>query len=548
MTPAVIDYQAILTSAPDLYLILSPDLEIVGVSNIYAQTTMTKPAEIIGRKLFEVFPDNPADITANGVSNLRNSLDTVLETKKGHQMAIQKYDIRRPDGSFEARYWSPYNSPVLNQTGDVQYIIHRVEDITEYVRMEEERAVKEKMSEDLRTRVTVMQNNLVKQAQEIQKLNFELEKKIAERSDQLLKKEDQFKLTLDNMMEGAQIIGFDWKYIYVNNALEVHGKYPREELIGFTMMEKYPGFENTEVYRVIKDCLENRNHHHFETHFFFPDGSDGWFELSIQPVEQGVFILSLDITERKKAEGRMQKLNEELEEKVALRTQQLVVANKELETFSYSVSHDLKAPLRALQGFSKNLEQKYANQLDETAVRWLNFIKDNAERMDSLIDDILSFSRVSRAEIKKHTIDMSALVRYVFEREKQLYKQPVKFHMEDLPSAVGDRGMFEVVWQNLVGNALKYSAKNEIIEIYVTGRSNEKYNVYHIRDNGAGFDMKYVDKLFNIFQRLHHTTDFEGTGIGLATVKRIVEKHGGTIKAHAEPDQGAAFEITLPKN
>lgn len=239
-----------------------------------------------------------------------------------------------------------------------------------------------------------------------------------------------------------------------------------------------------------------------------------------------------------------------------LKSKQLVLAqkmdleflNKELEMFSYSVSHDLKAPLRALQGFSKNLYKEYADTLDETGNRWLKFINDNAHAMDVLINDILGFSRINRQEMKSQEIDMTTLANDIAKREQQAYKQKIELEIENLPEAWGDRSMIELVWQNLIGNAFKYSSHKDIIQIKISGYANKSNNHYVIADQGAGFDMKYYDKLFGVFQRLHKNDEFEGSGIGLANVNRIVQKHGGTISAKGEITQGATFEFTLPKH
>lgn len=240
------------------------------------------------------------------------------------------------------------------------------------------------------------------------------------------------------------------------------------------------------------------------------------------------------------------KLNESLEEKVQERTRELEYANKELETFSYSVSHDLKAPLRALEGFSKQLHLRYSGQLDETGNRWLEFIQSNAARMDSLINDILSFSRLGRADLKKVSVDMNKVVQEVLSRQEELYDKEIKLNCSELPKAMGDPHMIELLWGNLIDNAIKYSSANDEIIVEISGNE-EKGNVhYKIVDHGVGFDMRYYDKLFGIFQRLHSPEEFPGSGVGLANVNRIISKHGGKIWATSEVGKGAIFEFTLP--
>lgn len=296
------DYQSLFESAPGLYLILNPSFKIIAASDTYLSATMTKREEITGRHLFDVFPSNPEDTSANGISNLNASLKFVLKNRSTHTMAVQKYDIRRPDGTFEERFWSPMNKPVLNKKGEVKYIIHRVEDVTDFVRIKNEQDKKDKITDDLRARVEQMEMEIFKRAQEIQHLNKELELQVEERTEKLLDTERQFRKTVDSINEGIQIIDFNWRYVYVNDALVKQALYKREELLGFTMMEKYPGIEQAPFFSVLRNCMIDRVSQRIENEFVFPDNSKGWFELNIHPTNEGIFILSTDITERKKNE------------------------------------------------------------------------------------------------------------------------------------------------------------------------------------------------------------------------------------------------------
>ncbi|MCG3167840.1 MAG: Adaptive-response sensory-kinase SasA [Bacteroidia bacterium] len=348
------------------------------------------------------------------------------------------------------------------------------------------------------------------------------------------------------MLEGAQIIGFDWKYKYVNDALIKHSKYTREELLGYTVQEKYPGIENTPTWQLYIRCFEKREAFHVENHFTFPDGSSGWFELSFQPIPDGIFILSIDITERKNIEEQLRQLNLELEDKVEQRTAQLAAVNKELEAFSYSVSHDLRAPLRAINGFSDMLINRYQQTLDTEAKRLLGVIKTNALNMGQLIDDLLSFSRTGRKEVQPTLADMQSLIQSVIRELTQ--NEPYKaayITIHTLPKALCDMQLMRQVWLNLISNALKYTSKKEKPEIEISAIQNENETTYCIKDNGAGFDMLYADKLFGVFQRLHSPKEFEGNGVGLALVHRIISKHEGKVWAESEPDKGAAFYFTL---
>jgi PAS domain S-box-containing protein len=540
------DYKALFENVPGLYLILLPDFTSTAVSNSYAAATMTVREHIIGKNLFEVFPDNPDDKFADGESNLRYSLNTVLKTKQTHTMAVQKYDIRRPDGSFEVRWWSPVNKPVLTQNGEVQYIIHRVEDVTEYIRNQESWVKKDIQIEGLERKVSDMEMEIYARAQKIQQMNADLEKLVEERTAELMKTEQQFRHTLDNMLEGAQIIGFDWRYKYVNDALVKHSKYTREELVGFTVQEKYPGIENTPTYKFYERCFNERVPIHVENYFQFPDGSTGWFELSFQPIPEGIFVLSIDITERKKAEEQLRQLNLVLEDKIQQRTAELAAVNKELEAFSYSVSHDLRAPLRAVNGFSDMLVQKYGETLDPDAKRLLGVIKTNALSMGNLIDDLLAFSRTGRKEALLSLTDMQSLVYGAINELCQNEKAKTEiFTLTKLPPAQCDMQLMRQVWLNLISNAIKYSSKKQKPEVEIGATENDNEIIYYVKDNGAGFDMQYADKLFGVFQRLHSQKEFEGNGVGLALVQRIITKHGGRVWAEAELDKGATFYFTL---
>jgi signal transduction histidine kinase len=248
------------------------------------------------------------------------------------------------------------------------------------------------------------------------------------------------------------------------------------------------------------------------------------------------------------AEERLTALNAELEARVAARTAELEAANKDLEGFSYSVSHDLRAPIRAITGFCSLLEADHNDQLDAEAQRKLGIVKSEAARMGALIDDLLAFSRLGRKALRPAMLDMTDLARGVFERlASGDQAQDIEFRLGSLPSAMADRSLFEQVWTNLLSNAIKFSAKKDQPKIEVGGLSDEREHLYFVRDNGAGFDPNYSTRLFGVFQRLHHDHEFPGTGVGLALVHKIVTRHGGRVWAEGKPGEGATFHFTLPK-
>jgi PAS domain S-box-containing protein len=389
-------FRALFESLPGAYLVLNPDLTIAAVSDAYLAATMTQRDKILGRGIFDAFPDNPDDPAATGVNNLRASLNRVLQNATTDTMAIQKYDVRRPDGVFEERYWGPINSPVVGADGRIEYIIHRVEDVTDFVLHKKKPAD----SKDLAARLEQMEAEIFRSSQEVQAAN--------------------------------------------------------------------------------------------------------------------------------------DKLHE---------------ANKELEAFSYSVSHDLRAPLRHIAGFVDLLQKNSGQNLGERDRRYLKIINDSAGQMGTLIDDLLVFSRMSRTELRRVKVATMALVdeaRNTFQND--LSGRQVNWKIGALPEVEADASMLRQVWMNLIGNAIKYSRTRNPAEIEVGCKDDQGgEHVFYVRDNGVGFDMQYVDKLFGVFQRLHRSDEFEGTGIGLANVRRIIVRHGGRTWAEAKLDEGATFYFSLPK-
>ena len=387
------DFKKIFESSPALCLVLDPFLKIVAVSDAYLSATMTKRDDILGKGIFEVFPDNPDDREATGTKNLRASLQRVLARKIPDTMAIQKYDIRRPSnegGKFEVHYWSPINCPVLNENDELVYIVHRVEEVTEFIK--------------------------------------------------------------------------------------------------------------------IKDNKEKNNNQ--------------------------CELIEIEIFERNKA----LKESEEALKK----------ANEELESFSYSVSHDLRAPLRAIDGFSKILQEKYQDNMSEDARHYLDMIRESAVDMGHLIDDLLAFSRLGRQEVSNDKISMYELTQSAIYFVKQNgEKRDIDITIEPLPDTNGDWNLLKQAMINLISNACKYTRKVENPMIIIGAKAGSYPIVYYVKDNGVGFNMDYAKKLFGVFQRLHSVEEYEGTGVGLAIVKRIITKHGGSVWAESKEGEGATFYFTL---
>lgn len=283
------------------------------------------------------------------------------------------------------------------------------------------------------------------------------------------------------------------------------------------------------------------------------DGTIYWVDTTIVPFLNEVgkpyqyVAIRADITDRKKAENEIQKLNEELEQKVIARTAELQSANKEMEAFSYSVSHDLRAPLRGIIGFTAILEEDYVSKLDDEAKRVTTIIKNNAMRMGQLIDDLLTFSRMGRQDIIKTNINTSDMVNEVIDGLSiNNNRGHLNWIIGDLPVVKGDVNTIRQVWVNLISNAIKYSTNEKQPQIEIVSFSHEGQTAFFVKDNGVGFDKKYMDKLFKVFQRLHSSEEFEGTGVGLAIIEKIISKHGGKVWAEAEINRGASFYFSLP--
>ncbi|MEW6054364.1 MAG: PAS domain S-box protein [Nitrospirota bacterium] len=383
--------------------------------------------------------------------------------------------------------------------------------------------------------------NEMKQSLEKQKLVEEM----------LRTSEKRFSDIMDQAPDAFIIHNTQGQIVYVNKKACHSLGYTREELLSKTIADIDP-----EEIEKGKDKLWDRviegEPAVFESHHQRKEGETFPVEISLGAIyldhETLILAIANDITGRKKAEQEIQKLNEELEHRVRERTSQLEAANKELEAFSYSVSHDLRAPLRAIDGFTEILMRKYSTKLDDEGKRICSIITGNAQKMGQLIDDILALSRLGRAEMHFSSIDMKNMAHEVyFELATPETRQRIDMQLGDLDKASSDPVLMKQVWVNLISNAIKFTSNREHAVISITSREEEDRTVYCVKDNGAGFDMQYKDKLFGVFQRLHSDQEFPGTGVGLAIIQRLVRRHGGEVWAEGEVDKGAEFCFSLPK-
>jgi PAS domain S-box-containing protein len=360
---------------------------------------------------------------------------------------------------------------------------------------------------------------------------------------------EQLIALLDHTSAVIYMRGLDGRYLLVNREYERLFKVRREEIVGLTDHDLFPA-EVADAFRAndVAAIAEGRPVRLEET---APgDGGPRTYITVKFPLMDAdhrpyaICGISTDITERKQAEEEVRRLNDELEERVRQRTAELEASTRELDAFAYSVSHDLRAPLRSLAGFSEVLLEDYADVLDDAGRGYLSRIEANAARMARLIDDLLDLSRATRVELRREQVDLSAVVRDVIAELRDADPgRRVELAVADGLGVNGDPHLIRLIMINLLGNAWKFTARRDPAVIEVGPGDGGR--VIAVRDNGAGFDTRYADKLFDPFQRLHSNSDFEGTGIGLAIVQRIVQRHGGRIWAQSEIDRGTTFFFTL---
>jgi PAS domain S-box-containing protein len=376
------------------------------------------------------------------------------------------------------------------------------------------------------------------------------------RSEIALRENEQELTTIFNNVEDVifllSIENNRYKFVSLNSSFTYLTGLENWRIINKYMDEVLPEPLLSKVIKNLETAIESKQPVKWVESFTYPKGKLSG-EMSITPLfdDKGVcnrlIGFTHDVTPWKKAQEEAKELNRQLEERVKMRTVQLNDANKDLESFVYHASHDLRAPLRSIIGFSELLKHGTTNKLGKDEKELLDFILINSKKMDTVIDDLLIYSRLSSTDLVKSDIAMNVLVPAVIKELKSPEHDKVKFEIKDLINGFGDLHLIHMVWTNYILNAIKYSGKKDNPVIEIGSFEDDMENIYYVKDNGAGFDMKFYSKLFELFQRLHSDNDFNGSGIGLATVKKIIVNHGGRVWADGEIGIGATFYFSLPK-
>ncbi len=557
------DFRALFEAAPGLYLVLSPDLKILAVSDAYLRATMTQRHAILGKGLFEIFPDNPEDKGATGVHNLANSLRLAMRNKAPDTMAVQKYDIRKPDGSFEVRYWSPLNTPVLDDKGSVTCLIHRVEDVTEFIRLKHQ----SQNVLELQGRTQRMEAEIVQRAQEIQRANQrlaaaneELERLHAEarRRDEeahraeLQARENLFRAAIEASQEAFDLMEAmrdgagrieDFRITQVNAATERLTGYKREQMIGKRVSELFPVTRNGGFLAKYIEVVETRRPWFSEFAIDAANVRAGWLSQQVVPVGDGVAIFTRDLTEQKKLEEQFRQAQK----------------MESVGRLAGGIAHDFNNLLTVILGYAELAMAKLSPDQDKSLAGALKNIVKAGNRASELTKQLLGFAR--RQVIEPRVLDLNAqiadgekMLSRVLGEDVQLVTRPAA----NLWNCKADPGQIAQVLLNLAINARDAMPKGGKLTIETENVAlDENYCKNHpdvlpgeyvrvaVSDNGQGMSEETKRHVFEPF----YTTKpmGQGTGLGLATCYGIVKQNGGHIWFYSELGLGTTFKVYLPR-
>ncbi len=506
------DFRTLFESAPGLYLVLNPDLTIIAVSDNYLRATMTERVKILNRNLFEVFPDNPDDPNATGVRNLKASLERVFKNRIPDKMAVQKYDIRRPEsegGKFEERYWSPLNTPVFEKgRKGIAYIIHCVEDATELVRLRRHGDEQKKWA-----------------AQKFQSL-------------------------LDAAPDAMVIMNRDGGIVLMNAQCESIFGFRHDELFGKRIEVLIPNWYHSQYFGRGEDNFSNfqASSTRLDTDLsaLRKDQTEFPVEISLSPLttEEGTLVIAAirDITERKKAEKM-----------ILQKTADLVRSQSELdqlELFAFAATHDLREPLHKIVTLGDLLDIHSGMLLDENGKNYLMRMRVAAKKMAEMFDQLRTLSQIVAGGHSFEPLDLQNIIREVVaDLDVRVMEVRAKIEVGNFPKVKADPTQMRQLFQNLIANALKFRKENEPLKIAIENfEAGQGFIGIAVKDNGIGFDEKYLGRIFKPFQRLNSTGAYGGSGIGLAICHKIVLRHGGQITAQSAPGQGTVFFVSLPSH
>ncbi len=515
----------------------APRYTILAANDAYCKASRHIREILIGHGIFDVFTDNPDDPDADGHQNLSRSLSQAISEMRPQRLHAQKFSVRQPGvEGFTPHYWEVMNVPVIEE-GQLRYIIHSVEDITE-------RVVLERQAFELRERGREAAQRLDRMSEEIAAV-------------------DESKTLLQAVIDTAQAGIFmftpifdesgtlvDFRFRIANRMLSAYVGQSPEAVTGALGSTWFPAYKSNGLFNLYSDTAVSGRTNRFEFHYD-SDGIDVWLDIMSTKVGEDVLVTFTDHTSLKNLQRRLEDHVEELRN-----------SNANLEQFAYIASHDLQEPLRKIKSFGDMLQNRYQEMLGSEGGDLIGRMQSAASRMSILIEDLLTYSRVSvKPGVLKVVQADEVLEGVLFDLERLIQQQSAVIEVEKLAPVAGQSTQLGQLFQNLVSNALKFRHPDRPPEILVRSKmvaghesgisvapedAQKRYQLIRIQDNGIGFDMAYRDRIFQIFQRLHNRNEYPGTGVGLSIVKKVVENHNGYIQVDSVPGEGTTFSILLP--